>query len=314
MDDMEGAVRLLPVPVSPSAARPVPVGGEVDGGARDEKDEEREEDEAADAEASLASLASAPLSSSSYDRANAQVAPLRLRQLLALNGVWLAFQLFWFVLLIVTLPSQALRIVGTDAKGYAMFVIFMVGGTLNLLASLVFGYGADRMYSRWGRRYVWLIGSTVLLVPFLIAVAAAATLAALTLLYAAIFVVTTGVSVAFNGLVADVVHRAQRGRASAIMGAMGVAGYVLGAVLGLVYTSIGDYGMYGILSGVLLGSVALAYWTVPEPPFTRADLARVRLQDAGPPPPAHTERDTRSERQRHAHMHRHIHARIHAHT
>ena len=218
---------------------------------------------------------------SSYDIATSQRRPLRLLELVALNAVWAWYQLFWFVLLIVAIPSQVARAVGPDDKGYAMFVIFMVGGVLNLISSILLGYLADRTYAPYGRRYTWLIGSILLLVPVTIGTAAATTLVMLTVMNGLIQIVATGVSVAFNGLVGDVVNIAQRGRASAIMGAMGMVGYIMGALLGLGYDSIGDYGMYSILAGLSLVSVGITYAVIREPPFTREDVARIRVRDAG---------------------------------
>ena len=216
----------------------------------------------------------------SYDAVMRAKPMLRTGQLIALNTVWAALQTYWFVLYIVTMPSQVLRIVGDDAKGYAMFVVFLVGGIVNFVASVVVGYLADRVYSPYGRRYTWLVAGVATMVPVTIGMAAAKSLAAITLVYVSISFVSNAVSVPFNGLIADVVNSEQRGRASAVMGAMGLVGYVTGAGLGMAYTSIGDVGMYCLISGLLVVATGVTYAVIKEPAFTREDLRRIKQKEA----------------------------------
>ena len=241
-------------------------GGFGDGG---DGDEEPEEDMDAVME-----------SERSYDAVMRAKPMLRTGQLIALNTIWAALQTYWFVLYIVTIPSQVLRIVGDDAKGYAMFVVFLVGGVVNFIASVVVGYLADRVYSPYGRRFTWLVAGVATMVPVTIGMAAAESLAAITLIYVGISLVSNAVSVPFNGLIADVVNSEQRGRASAVMGAMGLVGYVTGAALGMAYTSIGDVGMYCLISGLLVVATGVTYAVIKEPAFTREDLRRIKQKEA----------------------------------
>ena len=177
-----------------------------------------------------------------------------------------------------------IAIADPKGKGYAVLVIFLVGGFVSLFASVIFGYLADRIYTHpkmGGRRFSFIFIAGVLMVPLSICVAGADSLAYLTATLAVINVLSTIFTVPYNGLVADVVQRDQRGRASAIQGAFSAIGYVLGAVLGLFYSTLGNYITYTIISVLLLLSIIIAYVSVKEEPFTRADLARIQKADRG---------------------------------
>jgi MFS family permease len=71
-------------------------------------------------------------------------------------------------------------------------------------------------------------------------------------------------SVPFNGLIADVTPEVQKSKMSAIMGSMNLAGYLVGALIGVFYDALGDFLTYGIMVIILLGGTLLSVISATE--------------------------------------------------
>jgi len=61
-------------------------------------------------------------------------------------------------MLVIAVPSQVKALTGEEDKGFGLFVLFVVGGAVNLIASIFLGYACDHVYSPFGRRYSWVRG------------------------------------------------------------------------------------------------------------------------------------------------------------
>lgn len=69
-------------------------------------------------------------------------------------------------------------------------------------------------------------------------------------------------SIPFNGLVADITHYSQNSQVSSIMGAMNLFGYLFGAIVGTLFSSIPLYALYFVISLVFV-SCALVTCSIP---------------------------------------------------
>ena len=67
-------------------------------------------------------------------------------------GFFLCFFIFFFFLFIWE-------------SGLGMFILFMVGGIINFVFSIILGYVSDRIYSPFGRRYSWIVSGMLLNIP-----------------------------------------------------------------------------------------------------------------------------------------------------
>jgi hypothetical protein len=74
---------------------------------------------------------------------------------------WLAFNVQWSAVLIVTMPSQIKSAVGNDAKGTALGVALGIGAFISMVAAPAFGALSDRIRLPFGRRKPWVVLGTL---------------------------------------------------------------------------------------------------------------------------------------------------------
>src|SRR5512135_2419106 len=80
----------------------------------------------------------------------------QLRQAL-LAFYWLAFNVQWSAVLIVTMPSQIKSAVGNDAKGTALGLALGIGALISMVAAPALGALSDRIRLPGGRRKPWVV-------------------------------------------------------------------------------------------------------------------------------------------------------------
>jgi len=185
-----------------------------------------------------------------HPQGEAQEPKLPWWRLLLLNVYWFSFSLVWFTLLVIIVPSQVKDLMGDDNKGRGMFVLFTIVGVVTFVCSIIMGYYNDRMAeTRFGRRRPLIVVGCLLMVPFLFGTELTQTFPVYVGVVICLTIGSVITTVPYNALFADIVPHAQHGSASAIMGALGQTGNLLGASVGLFYVSLGP------LTFVILGSV-----------------------------------------------------------
>ena len=81
---------------------------------------------------------------------------------ICLNVFWFAFSVLWGSLLVVTIPSQVLSMVGDARKGTGMAWIMGLGAFIALVLPPFVGAISDRTRFRLGRRRPFILVGTVI--------------------------------------------------------------------------------------------------------------------------------------------------------
>jgi MFS family permease len=174
-------------------------------------------------------------------------APLSGQRLVVLNVLWFGLSFQSAALLPVVVPTQILLIVARGTVGGAEQATYL--GWLSAAASLValvvqplVGSLSDRTRSPWGRRRPHVMWGTAVAIAGAAALTAAGTPLAFALTFLVLQAGSNAATAAYQGLLPDLVPRAQRGTASGYLGLM---------------TILGNAGSLG-LAAVLLGSATVA--------------------------------------------------------
>jgi MFS family permease len=201
-----------------------------------------------------------------------------------LSFFWLATNVQWGVILIVTMPSQIKAAVGDSTKGVALGVALGIGAFISMLAAPAFGALSDRIKLPGGRRKPWVvigtIGNVIALfgLAYLIQPGNPDSVLWWTVAFGFVELFNNIATAPYSALIPDLVRTDQRGSASGWMGMMTILGTFLGGVIGfLPLGTIADY--YMVMLFLLIG-MAITVFYVHEPaeitirPFTWGDFLR----------------------------------------
>lgn len=203
-------------------------------------------------------------------------------RMFALNSFWLSWNIIWFILFVVTIPSQVKSMVGDDDKGRGLSILFGISGTFNVFLAIAMGVISDRVHTRFGRRRFWVAIGSAGMVLTLIGMGLITNFAWYAVVYGLTVVFSVVNGSPYNALLAEVVASSQRSTASAFYGAFTQLGYLLGAALGLGYVAMGPPALYAVLAALLVMGTLPTLLFVRETPGKHHDhgpLFRV------PPPP-----------------------------
>src|SRR5512135_814797 len=92
-------------------------------------------------------------------------------RLILLSVYWIAIGYLWQGLHTLILPDLVLRFVGETYKGTALSVLENSGLLVATFWQPVAGAISDHTTTRWGRRHPFILGGTLLDIPFLIGIA-----------------------------------------------------------------------------------------------------------------------------------------------
>jgi MFS family permease len=201
-----------------------------------------------------------------------------------LSFFWLATNVQWGVILIVTMPAQIKDAVGDATKGVALGVALGIGALISLVAAPVFGALSDRIKLPGGRRKPWVVigtaGNVIALfgLAYLIQPGNSDSVVGWTVAFCLVELFNNLATAPYAALIPDLVPVDQRGSASGWMGLMTVLGTFLGGVIGFLPLGItADY--YMVMFFLLLGA-AITVFFVHEPknitirPFGWGDFLR----------------------------------------
>jgi len=209
-------------------------------------------------------------SRSSSPQATATTVPvpkqLTTLQLVLLCSYSVGFGALWTFLLVVAIPKQVATLsdVTELTKGRALGTVMLFGGLISTVEPPLVGYCSDRTQSRFGRRKPYMVVGSVALVLTMLLLPHATTLSSFVLIYVGLQFFSNISSSANLGLMPDLVPKAQLGKASGMMGAMGAMGQLIGASSGVLVSRIGLQTCFYLLSGLYLATTMVTICCVVE--------------------------------------------------
>ena len=189
-----------------------------------------------------------------------------------LSFFWLAVNVHWSAILLVTMPSQIKSAVGNDSKGTALGLALGIGAILSMVAAPAFGALSDRIRLPGGRRKPWVVigtlGNIIGLVglAYLIQPGKPSSVVWWTVAFLWVELFNNIATAPYSALIPDLVPAEQRGSASGWLGLMTILGMFLGGLMGFMINVLGGIsGTYFILMGVMLLGMIVTLWGVKEP-------------------------------------------------
>jgi MFS family permease len=189
-----------------------------------------------------------------------------------LSFFWLATNIHWTTILIVTMPSQIKAAVGNDTKGGALGLALAFGAIISMVAAPAIGALSDRIKMPGGRRKPWVVIGTVGNILGLFGLAYFIqpnnpdSLVPWTLAFLWVELFNNIATAPYSALIPDLVPAEQRGSASGWLGLMIVLGNLFGAVLGFLINDLGGVvGIYYVLMAVMAIGAVVTWFGVKEP-------------------------------------------------
>jgi MFS family permease len=187
---------------------------------------------------------------------------------ICLNAFWFAFSVLWSSLLVVTIPSQVLNMVGDARKGTGMAWIMGLGAFIALVFPPFVGAISDRARFRMGRRRPFILAGTVINCLALLGMAYFDSFSLYVLAFLFVEFGNNLAMAAYSALIPDIVSHDQRGLASGYMNLMVMLGTIAGVAAAGVLTAKAVVLLYWLLMAVLLVAMLITVFTVEEEPLT----------------------------------------------
>jgi MFS family permease len=177
----------------------------------------------------------------------------------ALSSFWFGSFFLWIPLTTVLLQDRVDHLVPRhDLQNTGVGIAAGIGGLLAVTVPPIVGAWSDRMKTRFGRRRPIIVVGTLLTIPGLFLIMAAASYTQLLIGYAIVQFFFNAAGAAYAGVVPDVVPAQQFGKASGFLGTMTLLG--IGAGTG-VTSVLGDVPvMYFVIAIVVLISLVPMLW------------------------------------------------------
>ncbi|MFD4524027.1 MFS transporter [Streptomyces sp. NPDC058470] len=173
----------------------------------------------------------------------------------------------------VLLALQVQDLVGDDRKAGVLSLFTLLGAAAAMVAQPLAGALSDRTRTRSGSRTPFIVGGSVLAVPFLWGMGGAGSLATLAVLYVASEFVLSAAQGPLAAVLPDRVPVERRGRFSSALSLGMMLGSVGGTVLGSVISA--DYGVAYLVLGLIPVALAGTRLFIAPDPDNRSG-ARVR--------------------------------------
>jgi MFS family permease len=186
---------------------------------------------------------------------------------ICLNVFWFAFSVLWSSLLVVTIPSQVLSMVGDAQKGTGMAWIMGLGAFIALVFPPFVGAISDRTHFRMGRRRPFILAGTIINCLALLGMASFDSFSLYVLAFLFVEFGNNMAMAAYSALIPDIVPHDQRGLASGYMNLMVMLGSIAGVTAAGVLTVRSVVLLYWLLIAVLLVAMLITVFAVKEDPI-----------------------------------------------
>jgi len=187
---------------------------------------------------------------------------------ICLNVFWFAFSVLWGSLLVVTIPSQVLSMVGDAHKGTGMAWIMGLGAFIALVFPPFVGAISDRTHFRIGRRRPFILAGTIINCLALLGMAYFDSFSLYVLAFLFVELGNNLAMAAYSALIPDIVPHDRRGLASGYMNLMIMLGTIAGVAAAGVLTARAVVLLYWLLIAVLLVAMLITVFAVKEKPIT----------------------------------------------
>lgn len=200
----------------------------------------------------------------------------------ALSSFWFGSFFLWIPVSSILLQNRVDTLVPQhNLQNTGVGVAAGIGGLLAVTVPPVVGAWSDRMSTRFGRRRPIMVVGTLLALPGLFLMMAAANYPELLIGYAIIQFFFNAAGAAYAGVVPDVVPAQQFGKASGFLGTMTLFGIAAGTGATFVFGDVPI--LYYVIALVVVVSIVPTLWaargegTTPLPPAESKPLAdRIR--------------------------------------
>jgi len=184
--------------------------------------------------------------------------------ILGLALYWWGVAFFWFIMLIVMLPSQLLALAGNERKGVALGAICLFAAFFSVMLAPIIGWVSDHCTHRWGRRRPFMVAGSVGVVLMLAGMQVSTQMVFFGAFYIALQAFSNMASCPFNALIPDLVPLQQRGTASGYLGSAYATGTLSGTVIGYYYDDLGAGWTSALLALVVIVTVSITFSQVEE--------------------------------------------------
>jgi len=208
-----------------------------------------------------------------------------------LSFFWLATNVLWTAVLLVTMPSQIKAAVGDATKGSALGLALAAGAFISMVAAPAFGALSDRIRLPGGRRKPWVVIGTIGNVAALFGLAYLIqpgnpdSVLPWTVAFLLVELFNNIATAPYAALIPDLVPVEQRGSASGWMGMMTILGTFIGGLIGFLIDPLGGItNVYYVLMAVMLLGMVVTIVFVKEPkdyvirPFSWGEFWRGLIQ------------------------------------
>jgi len=189
-----------------------------------------------------------------------------------LSFFWLATNVLWTAVLLVTMPSQIKAAVGDATKGSALGLALAAGAFISMVAAPSFGALSDRIRLPGGRRKPWVVIGTIGNVAalfglaYLIQPGKPDSVLPWTVAFLLVELFNNVATAPYAALIPDLVPAEQRGSASGWMGMMTILGTFIGGLIGFLIDPLGGItNVYYVLMAFMLLGMVVTIIFVKEP-------------------------------------------------
>lgn len=182
-----------------------------------------------------------------------------------LSLYWVAIGYLWNSLTALILPDLIIQLVGRHHEGLASSLLKSIGTVMAIVWQPVVGAVSDRTVTPWGRRRPFIVAGTLGDLVFLAGIALAGSYWWLVVMYFLLQFSSNTAQAPYQGLLPDLVPRAQRGVASGYYGVANLVGILAGTVgAGLLLAHLGRGAAIASIAVVLAATMLITVLAVPD--------------------------------------------------